>query len=113
MPSFVTLAVTALAVFIALGLMSFWKTRRAQSSEVEGALLRRPENIRLVQLSENVRVQVFRRPGGSFGYYYVHRSQSQSGEPVWIAPPNMGKGSVFESAERAEDDARRNSASAI
>jgi hypothetical protein len=68
------------------------------------------EDVRVVLLSSSLRAHIFQRPGGSFGYYYTRRVELDDefdslGHPYWS---NIGgPGSVFDSADRAEEHACR------
>lgn len=68
------------------------------------------DDVRVVVLSSTLRAHIFRRPGGSFGYYYTRRVEADDefdslGHSYWSHIG--GPGSVFDSADRAEEHACR------
>lgn len=105
------LVVGAILSFIALfsiELHRMFRKRRLDSRN--SASIGANEVVRDIELGSTLRVQIFQRPGGSFGYFYLRRVDTDHefdalDRPYWS---NIGgPGSVFDTAERAEAYARQ------
>jgi hypothetical protein len=103
-----TAAILSLAAIVAFVAATHSRrtSRMSQHCKVESI-----KKVRLVELSGTLAAQIFQRTVGSFGYYYVRKSEAADGSPCWVAPMNIGEGSGYDTAERAEEYARRNAAS--
>jgi len=99
-----------IAVVASFAAITFWylakiirsrrRVRKAGSASLEGSL---PKIIvRRVPFSESVAVHVFQRPNGTFGYYLARKSEGYTG-PYWFGSPEHGPGSIFDTAEHAEE----------
>jgi len=97
------IAATA-AALIAVTVLQFLRHRRWRG--VAPASVGREVPVRRVELSEDIAVQVFRRPGGTFGYYYLRNADAPPAHK-WVPPPHLGPESTYDDADTAERAARR------
>ena len=98
----VRIAAAALAL-IALVVLQFLRHRRWRSAAP--ASVAREVPVRRVELHDDLAVQVFRRPGGTYGYYY-QRNADQPPAHQWVPPPHVGDGPDFADPDAAETAAR-------
>jgi hypothetical protein len=97
----------AIATFVVLGAIEVFKARRQRSKAPPAGSTPRSTLVRVVELSPTLAIQVFQRPGGSFGYYYLRKSAHDG---HWSPPFNMGSGGAFDAADRAEEQGRADAA---
>lgn len=62
--------------------------------------------IKRIELSQFLAAEILLRPGGSFGYRYLYGYD----DGFWLPPTSYGTGSVYDTAEKAEQYARLNAA---
>ncbi|MES3025130.1 MAG: hypothetical protein V4857_26445 [Pseudomonadota bacterium] len=100
-------------ILIPLKILCLSRARKKESqrrSNIQKYVVENTARLQVVELSDSLATQIFRRPNGSFGYYYLARVESYDGTKHWRQPPNMGEGSVYDTAAKAEAYARLNAA---
>jgi len=108
--SFTAAILSFVAICIATFAAEWRKSRRRRQEQLDFQRLygEQIKKVRIVELSDKRAAQIFQRRVGSFGYYYLRKSETYDGTPCWVAPFNIGDGSGYDTAERAEEYARLN-----